>query len=42
MYTVKEVAQKTNLTVHTIRFYTDKGLIPNVQRNKNNARLFEE
>lgn len=42
MYTVKEVAQKINLTEHTIRFYTDKGLVPNVQRDKYNNRLFDE
>ena len=42
MYTVKEVAQKINLTEHTIRFYTDKGLVPNIQRDKHNTRLFDE
>lgn len=42
MYTVKEVAQKINFTEHTIRFYTDKGLVPNVQRDKNNTRLFDK
>jgi DNA-binding transcriptional MerR regulator len=42
MYTVKEVAQKINLTEHTIRFYTDKGLVPNIQRDKYNTRLFDE
>ncbi|KLU63642.1 HTH-type transcriptional regulator AdhR [Desulfosporosinus acididurans] len=42
MYTVKEIAQKTNLTEHTIRYYTDKGLVPNIQRDKHNNRLFDE
>ncbi|WP_088227450.1 MerR family transcriptional regulator [Desulfosporosinus sp. FKB] len=42
MYTVKEIAQKTNLTEHTIRYYTDKGLVPNIQRDKYNNRLFDE
>jgi DNA-binding transcriptional MerR regulator len=42
MYTVKEVAQKINLTEHTIRFYTDQGLVPNIQRDKYNNRLFDE
>ncbi|WP_182187609.1 MerR family transcriptional regulator [Pectinatus frisingensis] len=42
MYTIKEVSQKTHLTPYTIRFYTDKGLVPNIQRNKNNTRLFNE
>lgn len=30
------------MTEHTIRFYTDKGLVPNVQRDHNNNRLFDE
>lgn len=42
MYTVKEVANLLNLTEHTIRFYTDKGLVPNLQRDKNNNRLFDD
>lgn len=42
MYTVKEVAQLMNLTEHTIRYYTDKGLVPSVKRDKNNNRLFDE
>ncbi|MGG7057814.1 MerR family transcriptional regulator [Clostridium nigeriense] len=42
MYTVKEVAKLMDLTEHTIRYYTDKGLIPSVKRDKNNNRLFDE
>ena len=42
MYTVKEVAKLLNLTEHTVRFYTDKGLVPSLQRDKNNNRLFDD
>lgn len=42
MHTVKEAAQITGLTEHAIRFYTDKGLVPSVQRNQNNIRMFDE
>ncbi|MEK4058211.1 MULTISPECIES: MerR family transcriptional regulator [Paenibacillus] len=42
MYTVKEVAVLLDLTEHTVRYYSDKGLVPNVQRDKNNNRLFDE
>ena len=42
MYTVKEVAEKLHLTEHTVRFYTDRGLVPSLQRDKNNIRLFDE
>lgn len=42
MYTVKEVSNILGLTEHTVRFYTDKGLVPSVKRDKNNNRLFDE
>ncbi|MCD7035699.1 MerR family transcriptional regulator [Metabacillus sp. GX 13764] len=42
MYTVKEVSRLLGLTEHTVRYYTDKGLVPSVQRDKNNNRLFDE
>jgi DNA-binding transcriptional MerR regulator len=42
MHTVKEAATITGLTEHAIRFYTDKGLVPSVQRNQNNIRMFDE
>lgn len=42
MHTVKEAALITGLTEHAIRFYTDKGLVPSIQRNQNNIRIFDE
>ncbi|WP_411344646.1 MerR family transcriptional regulator [Paenibacillus sp. WLX1005] len=42
MYTVKEAALMTGLTQHAVRFYTDKELVPSVQRDANNIRLFDE
>jgi len=42
MYTVKEVAARLGLTEHTIRYYTDKGLVPMVKRDQNNNRLFDD
>ncbi|MDO7908738.1 MerR family transcriptional regulator [Paenibacillus sp. JX-17] len=42
MLTVKEAAQITGLTEHAVRYYTDKGLVPSVQRNPNNIRMFDE
>jgi DNA-binding transcriptional MerR regulator len=42
MYTVKEVAKLLDLTDHTVRYYTDKGLVPNLHRDKNNNRLFND
>src|ERR1700730_1600282 len=42
MQTVKEAAQITGRTEHAVRFYTDKGRVPSVQRNQNNIRMFDE
>ena len=40
-YTVKEIADMMDMTEHTIRFYTDKGLLP-CSRDKNNRRVFDD
>lgn len=42
MNTVKEVSEMLGMTEHTIRYYTDKGLVPSIKRDKNNNRLFDE
>lgn len=42
MYTVKETAKMLNLSEYTIRYYTDEGLVPNLIRDKNNNRLFDD
>jgi DNA-binding transcriptional MerR regulator len=42
MYTVREVAKMVDLTEHTVRYYTDMGLVPSVQRDINNNRLFDD
>lgn len=40
LYTVQEVAEMYGISKHTIRYYTDLGLIPPVIRDENNNRLF--
>lgn len=42
MYTVKEVAKLLGVSVHTVRYYDDKGLIPGTKRNAANQRLFDD
>ena len=42
MYSMKETCQKTGLTYDTLKFYCNEGLIPNVQRDKNNYRVFTD
>lgn len=41
MYTVKQVAAILGVSVHTVRYYDDKGLIPGTKRNSANQRMFD-
>ena len=40
-YTIKQMAEMFGVTEHTLRFYTDKGLLP-CQRDGGNRRVFNE
>ena len=42
MLSIKETAEALHVSEHTIRFYSDKGLIPNLDRSQHNHRLFDE
>ncbi len=42
MYTVKQVSERINISSHTIRYYTDLGLIPNLKRDSSGRRIFDE
>lgn len=42
MYTMKEVCRKVNMPYETLKFYCNEGLIPNVKRDKNNYRIFDD
>lgn len=42
IYTMKEVCEETNLTYQTLKYYCNEGLVPNVKRDKNNHRVFDE
>jgi len=39
---MKEICEKTGLTYDTLKFYCNEGLIPNVKRDKNNHRIFDD
>lgn len=41
-YTMKNVCENLNLTVHTVRHYCDMGLVPNLRHDKNGNRIFDE
>lgn len=40
-YTIKQMAELFDVTEHTLRFYTDKGLLP-CERDGSNRRVFNE
>ena len=42
MYTMMQVCKETGLTYQTLKFYCNEGLVPNVKRDKNNRRVFDE
>ena len=42
MYSMKEACQKVGMTYETLKFYCNEGLVPNVKRDKNNYRIFDD
>ncbi len=42
IYTMMQVCKETQLTYQTLKFYCNEGLVPNVMRDKNNRRIFDE
>lgn len=42
MYTMMQVCRELDMTYQTLKFYCNEGLIPNVKRDKNNRRIFDE
>lgn len=42
MYTMKETCEQTGLSYETLKFYCNQGLVPNVKRDKNNRRIFND
>lgn len=41
-YTIIQVAQKTDVSPHTLRFWAKKGLLPFVERDNNGVKYFSE
>ena len=42
MYTMMQVCRELNMTYQTLKFYCNEGLVPNVKRDNNNRRIFDE
>ena len=39
---MKQACQKVGMTYEALKFYCNQGLVPNVKRDKNNYRVFDE
>jgi len=39
---MKQTCQKVGMTYEALKFYCNQGLVPNVKRDKNNYRVFDE
>ena len=42
MFTMKQVCKEANMTYQTLKYYCNEGLVPNVKRDVNNHRVFDE
>lgn len=42
MYTMMQVCRELNMTYQTLKFYCNEGLVPNVKRDSNNRRIFDD
>ena len=42
LHTMMDVCREADMTYQTLKFYCNQGLVPNVKRDKNNRRVFDE
>lgn len=42
IYTMMEVCREVDMTYQTLKFYCNQRLVPNVKRDSNNRRIFDE
>lgn len=42
MYTMKEACREVGMSYETLKFYCNEGLVPNVKRDANNHRIFDD
>lgn len=42
IFTIKQAGQEVGIPAHTVKFYCNKGLIPNVRRARNGYRILEK
>ena len=42
LYTMMQTCEETHMTYQALKFYCNEGLVPNVKRDKNNRRIFDD
>ncbi|MDN3955549.1 MerR family transcriptional regulator [Sporolactobacillus laevolacticus] len=41
-YTIGQIAEKTHLSIHTLRYYEKEGIVPFIKRTESGIRIYEE
>ncbi|MFB5677728.1 MerR family transcriptional regulator [Paenibacillus terreus] len=41
-YTIGQIAEKTGLSIHTLRYYEKEGILPFIRRNASGIRVYED
>ncbi|MGR2769601.1 MerR family transcriptional regulator [Photobacterium ganghwense] len=39
---ISEISEKTNISIHTLRYYEKEGLLLNIRRNVSGQRIFDQ
>ena len=42
IYTMMQACKEADMTYQALKYYCNEGLVPNVKRDKNNRRIFDE
>lgn len=42
MYSMQETCKEVGMTYQTLKYYCNQGLVPNVKRDENNYRIFDD
>ena len=42
MYAMMQMYRMANMTYQTLKYYCNEGLVPNIKRDDNNRRIFDD
>jgi DNA-binding transcriptional MerR regulator len=41
MFSIKDISKRVDLPAHTLRYYENEGLLPNIKRDDNGNRIYD-